>query len=317
MRTPQIDVVMPVYNAEAYVADAVKSILRQSFTNFRLICVDDGSTDHSFDILTELASNDQRMQIVRQQNTGVVRALNVGLSMCEAPLIARMDADDIAMPDRFSRQIEYLTANPNVVAVGTAILFMDTEAEPLQIEHFAPEHEGIINSMLCLKTGMAHASVMMRREAVQSVAGYRPEFEWVEDFDLWFRLAEKGRLANLSDVLYCYRQHTSSVVWNTEKQRRERLLTLIRDAYAQRGQSIPDSLVAKCRKRRSPGGPAKWARKAARQGNCRVAAKHIHQQWRVAPFSITTWRISLEVAIRILAWRLTRRPAKFPVIPHS
>jgi len=87
MSTPLIDVVMPVYNAEADVAEAVTSILRQSFEDFRLIRNDDGSTDRSFDVLTELASNDQRIQIVRQQNSGVVRTLNVGLSMCETPPI--------------------------------------------------------------------------------------------------------------------------------------------------------------------------------------------------------------------------------------
>lgn len=316
MSTPQVDVVMPVYNAEAYVAEAVVSILRQSFSDFRLVCIDDGSTDRSSDILDRLASHDPRLTIIRQKNEGLVGALNVGLSVCTAELIARMDADDIAMPDRFASQVKYLEAHPEVIAVGTAILEMDSDTDPLGIERFATEHEQIDDAMLRLKTGMAHPSVMMRREVVQSLGGYRVDFEWVEDIDLWLRMAETGRLANLPEVLLCYRQHTSSGTWSVGQSRRERMLTLIKETYARRGLDLPDELVRQCGKRRSYGGPAKWARKAARQGQWTVAAKHMRRQWQGSPLSVLTWRMSLEVAFRLAVHRLFKGQPQVPEIPR-
>ena len=316
MATPQIDVVMAVYNAEAYVAEAVTSILRQSFEDFRLVCIDDGSTDRSSEILQRLAEGDSRVQVIRQENQGVVGAANVGLAACTAPLIARMDADDIAMPDRFAKQVEFLNAHPEVIAVGTAILEMDSDSDPLGIERFATDHEQIDRSMLRLKTGMAQPSVMMRREAVQSLGGYRVEFEWVEDMDLWLRLAEIGRLANLSDVLLCYRQHTSSVTWIGGQPRRERLLALIKEAYVRRGMDFPEELARQCSRTRSSGGPAKWARKAARQGQWTVATKHMRRQWKDSPLSVLTWRMSLEVAFRLTVHRLFKGRTQFPEIPR-
>jgi len=316
MSTPQIDVVMPVYNAEAFVAEAVISILRQSFSDFRLICIDDGSTDRSSEILDGLAADDDRLQIVRQENQGLVGALNAGLSVCTAPLIARMDADDIAMPDRFALQVRYLEAHSDVIAVGTAILEMDSDTDPLGIERFATDHEHIDGAMLRLKTGMAHPSVMMRREAVQSAGGYRVDFEWVEDIDLWLRMAETGRLANLPEVLLCYRQHTSSGTWSVGRSRRERTLALIEEAYARRGLAFPDELAKKCGKTRSSGGPAKWARKAARQGQWNVANKHLRRQWKDSPVSLLTWRMTLEVAFRSAVTRLIKGRPEFPEIPR-
>ena len=316
MNTPRIDVVMPVYNAQAYVAEAVTSILRQSFENFRLICIDDGSTDRSSGILDKLSAEDDRLQIIRQENQGLVRALNVGVSACTAPLIARMDADDIAMPDRFVRQVEFLESHPEVIAVGTAILEMDSDTDPLGVERFATEHDQIDGSMLRLKTGMAHPSVMMRREAVQSLGGYRIDYEWVEDIDLWLRMAETGQLANLPDVLLCYRQHTSSGTWSVGQSRRQRTLALIEEAYARRGLEFPDELIRQCGKSRSSGGPAKWARKASRQGQWHVAMKHLQRQWKLQPLSVLTWRMTLEVALRSAVTSLARRRSEIPDIPR-
>ena len=220
------------------------------------------------------------------------------------------------MPDRFALQVRFLDAHPDVVAVGTAILEMDSDTDPLGIERFATEHEQIDECMLRLKTGMAHPSVMMRREAVQSLGGYRVDFEWVEDIDLWLRMADSGRLANLPDVLLCYRQHTSSGTWSVGQSRRERMLAMIEEAYARRGLDIPDALVRQCGKSRSSGGPAKWARKAARQGQWTVAAKHLRRQWKDSPLSVLTWRMSLEIAFRSAAHRLFKSQPQFPEIPR-
>lgn len=311
-----VDVVMPVYNGEEFVYEAVTSILRQTFTDLRVLCIDDGSTDGTSEILHKLAQTDSRLQVVRQDNKGLVGALNAGLALCTAPLVARMDADDIAMPERFAKQVEYLNDHSDVVAVGTAILEMDSDSDPLAIEQFAPDHTQIDERMLRLKTGMAHPSVMMRREAVQALGGYRVDFEWVEDIDLWLRMAEHGRLANLPDVLLCYRQHTSSGTWSVGQARRTRTVALIEEAYARRGLTVPDELINQCGRIRSGGGPVKWARRASRQGQWNVARKHLGRQWKDSPVSVLTWRMTLEVALRSAMTRLLKGKPDFPVIPR-
>jgi len=315
MPTPKIDVVMPVYNAESYLGDAVRSILHQSFTDFRLICVDDGSTDRSSEILRKLADEDARLKILQQENQGLVGALNKGLSACTAPLIARMDADDLSMPERFARQVDFLEHNPEVLAVGTSILEIDSEGAPLAVQHFSSEHEEIDAGMLQIRTGMAHPTVMMRRESVQSLGGYRAEFEWVEDLDLWLRMAEQGRLANLPEVLLCYRQHASSGSWSVGQVRRQRTIALMEEAYARRGLTLPDGLLERCKAKRSPSGPGKWARKASKQGQWSVACKHLRRQWQQAPWSLLTWRITAEVVLRSAASRLFKGKSKLPKVP--
>ncbi len=315
MSTPKIDVVMPVYNAEAYVGDAVRSILHQSFADFRLLCVDDGSTDRSGKILQELAAEDPRIEIIHQENHGLVGALNNGLSACTAPLVARMDADDISMPERFARQVDFLGHNADVVAVGTSILEIDSDGAPLAVQHFSSEHEEIDAGMLQIRTGMAHPTVMMRREAVQAVGGYRAEYEWVEDLDLWLRLAEQGRLANLPEVLLCYRQHASSGSWSVGRIRRQRTIALMEATYARRGLSLPERLLERCRAHRSPSGPGKWARKASKQGQWSVACKHLRRQWCESPLSLLTWRMTLEVAARSTISRLSKGKSTLPEVP--
>ena len=227
-----------------------------------------------------------------------------------------MDADDIAMPDRFMLQVKYLNENPDVIAVGTAILEMDSDTDPLAIEQFATDHEQIDECMLRLKTGMAHPSVMMRREAVEALGGYREDFEWVEDIDLWLRMAEYGRLANLPDVLLCYRQHTSSGTWTVGQARRTRTVALIKEAYARRGLTVPEELIAQCERIRSGGGPVKWARRASRQGQWNVARKHLGRQWKDSPLTFLTWRMTLEVAVRSVVTRIAKGKPKFPEIPR-
>lgn len=317
MSTPDIDVVMPVYNAELYLEDSVLSILHQTYQNFRLLAVDDGSTDGSTDILRRLAAADGRIQHIRQENRGLVGALNAGLDHASAPLIARMDADDIAFADRFARQRDFLNAHPDVVAVGTAILEMDSDGDPLGTVSPPTEHKQIENGMMKLRMGLAHPSVMMRTAAVKAAGGYRSEFEWVEDIDLWLRLAETGRLANVPDVLLCYRQHVSSGSWSVGQVRRERTVELIRQAYERRGRVLPDEVRDQCQRARSSGGPMKWARKASKNGLWRVAMKHTKQQWSDAPLSPFTWRMTAEVLARASVSTALGGKGKLPEIPRA
>ncbi|MCM2372202.1 glycosyltransferase [Aporhodopirellula aestuarii] len=316
MKPSDIDVVMPIYNAERYLELAVRSLLQQTYPNFRIVCIDDGSTDGSSDILAALAREDSRVAVFRQENKGLVGALNAGLSQCTAPLVARMDADDIAMPERFRLQREFLNSHSDVVAVGAAILELDSDGEALGVDQFGSTHEAIERDMLRTKTGMAHPTVMMRREVVDSLGGYRLKYEWIEDLDLWLRMAEVGRLANLPEVLLCYRQHGSSGTWSVGQKRRERLVALMEEAHQRRGLQLPSSLVERCMARRSPSGPNKWARKASRNGQWGVALKHLARQWSAAPLSLLTWRITVEATLRSATYRLRGADNTLPEVPE-
>ncbi len=134
MTAPLISIVIPVYNAERYLRPAIESMLAQTFTDWEMICLNDGSTDTSGKILEELALSNPRMRVIHQENQGVTATLNRGLSLAVAPLVARMDADDISMPDRLAKQLAFLGDHPNHVAVGGAILKIDTDADRLGVD---------------------------------------------------------------------------------------------------------------------------------------------------------------------------------------
>ena len=309
-----IDVLMPIYNAERHLEVAVRSILQQTMTDFQIICVNDGSTDGSADILARLSGEDERVKIISQQNKGLVGALNRGLAACTAPFVARMDADDIAMPDRFEKQLAFLIDNPKILAVGSSVLEIDRDDEPLGVEHFGIQHQEIEDGMMRMKTALAHPAAMIRREVFNRLGGYRPEFEFVEDLDLWFRISEIGELANLPDVLLCYRQH-ASVSWQLGRIRRRRILELLTQAYQRRGRSVPQYLIKRCEATRSPAGPHKWARKASRNGQWRVANKHLRQLWVASPVSLLTWRMTLETLFFSATSQIAKPSQILPRVP--
>ena len=128
---PQISVILPAYNAEKYIETAVTSILLQTFHDYELIVIDDGSTDRTYEIVTSLSDNDKRIRFVSRENRGLVSSLNEGLKLAKAPLIARMDADDIALPERFSEQVNYLNNHSDIVCVGTAQIIIDEDGDEL------------------------------------------------------------------------------------------------------------------------------------------------------------------------------------------
>ena len=239
---PLISVVMPVYNYARYVAQAVESILAQTFTDFEFLIIDDGSTDRSLAILNRYAGRDPRIRLVSRPNTGLVAALNEGLGLARGELIARMDADDVALPQRFEIQAAYLRAHPAVVCVGGQIMKIDAAGRDLYPCHEGMDHEAIQDLALTGSCPLAHASVMMRRAAVLAVGGYREEFTHAEDIDLWLRLGEgAGRMANLPQVILKYRIHDKSVSEVRQYQQLERSRVASDQACARRG--IPPQFV--------------------------------------------------------------------------
>lgn len=206
-----IDVLVPVFNAERTVEAALRSILAQTFDDLRIIVVDDGSTDGTSAILARLVASDPRMEVVTTPNGGIVDALNAALERSSAPFIARHDADDIAYPDRLAKQLALLRAEPDVVAVGCNVHYIDDAGRRTggtsrfeKRVHSDPFYAPAIEPYLI------HPFLLARRDALVGIGGYRYSFH-TEDADLYWRLADAGRLTNLVDVLGEYRIHAGSV----------------------------------------------------------------------------------------------------------
>jgi hypothetical protein len=203
--TPRVSVVMPVYNGETFLAEAVESVLGQTLRDLELVAVDDGSEDGSRAILERFVRADPRVRlIVNEQNLGISGALNRGWRAARAPYIARLDADDVAPLDRLRRQVEFLDAHPSVAVVGGTLISIDAHGRRISTRRF-PTKDRAIQATLLRYNCLSHPSVTMRRSALEAVGGYR--YRRIEDYDLWLRLAERFELANLSEPMIFHRLH--------------------------------------------------------------------------------------------------------------
>lgn len=239
-KSPQISVLMPVYNAERYLREAVESILNQSFTDFEFLIVNDGSTDGSAAVLMEYAAKDDRIRLISRPNTGYVVALNEMLGLAGGEFLARMDADDAAVSDRFERQVAFLGSNPDHVAVGSRVLLIDPEDEPISPFGKAMLHEEIDQGHLdkCAGSLICHPTVMMRKAAIDSIGAYRINMEPAEDVDLFLRLAEIGKLRILPEILLHYRMHHSSVSMTRRHEQLHVIRRIVSEARQRRGISV-------------------------------------------------------------------------------
>jgi len=298
-RTPTISVLMPVRNAERYLAQAVRSILGQTLGDFELILVDDGSTDRSRAIAEQFTRHDARVCVLRQSGGGGIAAsLNTALAQAAGRYLARMDADDVARPRRLEKQAVYLDADRQCVAVGCWIQHMDPFDVPLRIQALPSEHQEIDQAFLAGDCGViAHPAVMMRREAVRRVGGYRGRYS--EDLDLFLRLGEVGRLANLPEVLLNYREHLDSWDFTQRKAQFEAVEQIVREAWRRRGMQPPADLFERRNVTIASGAERlrSWALHAIRHGNLAVARRHAWALLRRAPFALESWRI--------LRWAMT------------
>lgn len=303
----KVSVLMPVYNAAPYLVASVASIIEQDFHDWELICVNDGSRDESLQILERFAKLDSRVRVIDQANGGIVSALQRAIAESTGELLARMDADDIAVSSRFGMQVDYLRNHPDVVVVGGAALEIDADGDPLRITRHPNDSEQLIQRLLTRHSALIHPSVMMRRAAVLEAGGYRPKYQWIEDHDLWLRLSKLGKLANIDEVLLGYRQHATSVCWQRSNTQRELMNELLQEAYAERGLSCPKEVLLDSVKARSHGGPGKWTRMALRGGHTETAKKHLRALWR----SDDSWRykcrMTLEFALRYSTASTQRR----------
>ena len=302
---PAISVIMPVYNGETYLAEAVESVLAQTFGDFEFIIIDDGSTDRTQAICEQLAKKDSRLRVISRPNTGLTPALNECIRLARAPLLARMDADDLCMPERFSKQVKFLAEHPEVVAVGTDHTLID-EAGRLLTTLRQPSDDATIQKLaLEGRIAICHPAVMMRKDAVEKVGGYDESFTVAQDIDLWLRLGEVGKLANLPDVLLGYRQHEKSV---SEKKRVLQMNNMRRaceSAWKRRG--ITNGTFALAEPWRGGTDRASRLKFALRYGwwafNSAQRNTAIHYGWRAVaamPWSSEAWKLLVCATIKPL-----------------
>lgn len=204
---PTVTVLMPVYNCELYIKEAIDSILSQTFSDFELLIIDDASADRTVSIIKSYI--DSRIKLIEKPlNTGLINSLNLGLQMAKGIYIARMDGDDISLPNRFAKQVAFLDANQDITVCGSCYTVIGTDTT-IQL----PEHHDDIKLAFLKGNCMAHSSIMMRKPLPGEIPlKYDLSRETAEDYDLWVRLALQGSLLhNLQEVLLFYRMHNSQV----------------------------------------------------------------------------------------------------------
>ena len=205
----RVSVIMAVYNGERYVREAVDSILNQTFTDLEFIIVDDGSTDRTDRILNTY--DDPRIVRVRnEENIGLTRCLNKGLTLARGRYIARQDADDVSVPERLQMQVDFLDGHPEVALVGTSKIEIDDQGNSIKFGRVSCD-DAALRRCLPRVNSFVHGSVLLRRGALKQVGGYRPIFSCTQDYDLWIRIAERYRVANLEQGLYAWRCHHGSI----------------------------------------------------------------------------------------------------------
>ena len=298
--SPRVSVVMTVFNGQAYLREAVDSLLGQTFSDFELIVIDDGSTDQTREILQAYAKRDDRVRVTSRPNTGVVRAANEGIARARGQYLARMDADDISEPQRFAVQVAYLDTNPDCVLVGSRVRIIDPYGSPVALSGQKLSHEEIERELLTTGGGWAvvQPSAMMRLAAVREAGGYRGSVNMSEDHDLFLRLAERGKVVNLPEPLLRYRRHYKSLNHTQYESARQVKETILRQAFERRGLAFPADWKFE------PWHPPQkaeqfrlWGWAAIKAGNIAVARRHAVGALKAGPLSADNWKL-LYCAVR-------------------
>jgi len=203
---PKTTVLMPVYNSEKFLREAVESILNQTFSDFEFLVINDGSTDKSVEIIESY--NDSRIRLVHnEQNLGLIATLNKGLNLANGEYIARMDGDDISLVHRLEKQVEFLDCNPDIAICGTLIkTFGNVNSSVFRY----PQDSDLIKSTLLFKCALAHPAVMIRKSAIDGLY-FNYSYKHAEDYELWTRASKFLKFYNIQDVHLLYRMHENQV----------------------------------------------------------------------------------------------------------
>ena len=237
---PEVSVIMPVYNGAQFLEEAVTSILVQTFRDFEFIVVDDGSTDQTPEVLGRLASRDKRLRVIVQPNAGIVMALNRAIDEASGTWIARMDSDDVSLPDRLKRQYGEAIADPDVAVLGGDCILIDEGGRRFGMKRFPSKRGGVLRSLEGGGVGIAHPTAFIRRKYLDAAGGYRERFRHAEDTDLWLRLAEMGDIRSIGAVVLLLRKHDSNVSLLSGGASQRRSSHAARVCHFRRAMGLPD-----------------------------------------------------------------------------
>ncbi len=202
---PLVSVVIPIYNAERYLIQAIDSILSQTLENFELILINDASTDKTLQIIQKYKEKDKRIRLINnKKNLQMAESLNLAIDQAESELIARMDQDDISLPNRLAVQYAFMKNHPNAAIVGNDIIIIDENDKVIGKRTYPTSSKGL-KGTLFRYSAFAHPTVMFRKKPFQKVNGYNPKKHPCEDIDLWFRLGQKNEFASIPEFLLKYR----------------------------------------------------------------------------------------------------------------
>jgi len=282
---------MPVYNAEKYIKEAVDSILNQTFSDFEFIIINDGSTDGSLALLEDYAEKDDRIRLISRENKGLVATLNEGLALAKAPLIARMDADDISMPERFEKQVDYLSKNSNCVLLGSRVKIIDEDGDELCEMGDYYSSEELDAGLLAGKGQLIyHPSIMVRKSVVDLLGGYRDIYPQVEDLDLFLRISEVGEIQNLREPLLKYREHLTKIGHTAQLKQQQQIHQLLLEAVERRGLTSQHIAFHHFKEISEFDRKLMWGWWALDAGNIRTARKYALKVFLTRPFSLGSWR---------------------------
>jgi glycosyltransferase involved in cell wall biosynthesis len=296
---PAVSVALPVYNAQRYLRSAIDSVLSQSFHDFELLILDDGSTDRSPAIMREIAKSDERVRVITRENRGIVQTLNELIEMASGKYIARMDADDICTPERFQKQVSYLEAHPSCVALGSRVLLIDEGGRTIGpfIEELT--HREIDDAHLSGTGGsrICHPTLMMRRDAAIQAGKYSEDFLFAEDMAILIELAELGQLQNLPDILLHYRQHSKSIAYQAGNIQRDSAHRAAIRGRQKRGLTPLEQTKTEFTTETRSDAHRKWAWWALNAGNIGTARVHAMHAMSYKPFCANNLKTLL------CAWR--------------
>jgi len=233
MSTPRVTVFIPVHNREHYITTAVDSILAQTFENFELLIVDDGSTDATLEVLSRY--RDPRLRVeCNPRNLGIPATRNRGLELARGDYIALLDSDDKSWPNRLARQVEALDRHPELAQIGSACDFMDDQGKRLKRVRRQPLAADDVAASLAFYCALTNRTVMARTAILRDYR-YREDFPRCQDYELHQRLSRTQRMANLADILVCGREHSGRFTKQTDALGRERKREICRRALIETG----------------------------------------------------------------------------------
>jgi glycosyltransferase involved in cell wall biosynthesis len=209
-----LSVLMSVYNSQAYLREAIESTLAQTHGDFEFVIADDGSTDHSLEICREYARQDARIRLISHANWGAAQSLNDAANSAQHDWLFRMDPDDVMLPNRIERQLEFLRENPDLAVASSLVYLIDSAGREIGRSRSPYTTRQMVRSTLAGPTliGFHHPAVALRKSVLQQVGGYRQEYWPADDLDLWDRIGQAGHMMLVQpEYLMKYRVHASSI----------------------------------------------------------------------------------------------------------